>query len=486
MSSISTLERQKSGVIPPWLWFWLVWYLTTVPFLITEWHEEFKRVFFHQGAYAISQRVELPFAQVYAPELTNLLEQSLALSLFLGVLSIFIPQIRRVYIECQYCLKEPDLSNDSQREISEFIHNYAPNLQIKTNLEPRFIQPALVYPLGYHKTGIAILSPLLFIWRKNRTQAEAILLHEIGHYRHGDAFIIGAGSLFRGLVKSWLLLYIILALIPLLIAFFSQIMASYQEFMAQKQLQDSILQTTREVDQLLRDLGKNIQLPTYKPITVRDWFMFEMTQILSIGIPGLLSSSFTLLFIALNTFILPLSAIWCAELNADRFVVDVQKSADNLLQALENIKKKSIKFSLCKWFLLVTSEPPIQLRSWMARQSKRMLWLILLLMLFPLAYFVKLLILSGLLTNIYLTSNMIGATNKDIVKELSLNVNNYWHSKAPVFLSMGALFVFWPVVAGYWEQFFSAVERVKGDNYKAYFVAAIIVIAIYIIIVKVL
>jgi Zn-dependent protease with chaperone function len=94
----------------------------------------------------------------------------------------------------------------SLAEVSTFVKQYAPDIIIKYST--RYMPGrAFVYPIGYRQMGLAVSGQLLDLWRKDQQAAKAILLHEIAHYRQGDAYIIGAGSLLEIVIRRWLLLF---------------------------------------------------------------------------------------------------------------------------------------------------------------------------------------------------------------------------------------------------------------------------------------
>jgi len=50
---------------------------------------------------------------------------------------------------------------------------------------------ARIYPVGWRTARIAVFRPLPELWRRDRETAQAILLHEVAHRRHGHQFVVG-------------------------------------------------------------------------------------------------------------------------------------------------------------------------------------------------------------------------------------------------------------------------------------------------------
>ncbi len=186
------LESQESRSLPPWLWFWLVVYTLTFPTLIDSLRSSLNDIFSLEVS-PVEKTIVPHFYLLY--RLLNVPEVIPSLVLLLGILTIFIPWIRAAWLERHFDLTEPPSTIPALQAVSEFVHRYAPDLRIKVNLR-RFDQLAFVYPLGYRTTAVAIFGGLITRWRSDRQAAEAILLHELAHYRNGDTLIVGAGSFF--------------------------------------------------------------------------------------------------------------------------------------------------------------------------------------------------------------------------------------------------------------------------------------------------
>jgi Zn-dependent protease with chaperone function len=377
--------------------------------------------------------------------LADILEIIPLFAVFFGVLTIFIPQINSARLERKYDLSEPNLGSPALREIAEFLHQHAPGIPIKATLQPANYL-ARVYALGYRKTGIAIFPGLVKLWRFDRSSAETILLHEVAHYRHGDALIVGAGSHLRTIVEHWFFLYLLLGLIPFVLVLLDQTITFFQELTQLNQL--------------------GIPLPSLLPSAI----FHKITQFLFLFLPGIFLQFLGLLFWMVNIFILPLIGIWCAELNADKTAMEARESPDDLIQSIEKLHGQ---IPWWDWLLNRMTHPPNKMRQWIATHSKNTTGLVLLLLLFPLAYLIKLLAITGRA----LTVAPLGIT-----VDIGAGITTFFMTVAPTYLLIAILLLLWPLVSGYWERFFCGIKRTSNrGKYKVYFLSAAIVTTLSVI-----
>nr|WP_255426940.1 M48 family metalloprotease [Pseudonocardia sp. C8] len=71
-----------------------------------------------------------------------------------------------------------------------------------------------VYPAGLRRARVAVFAPFVKQWRADRAGAEAVLLHEIAHLRTGDHLLLGIGSPFVALLNVWLPLLLLGGVLP--------------------------------------------------------------------------------------------------------------------------------------------------------------------------------------------------------------------------------------------------------------------------------
>ena len=397
--------------MPPWLWFWLILYFLSIPGQIRFYTPIVEDLFSLNDLFGL----------VNVPGLLP------SFVLFIGVLLIFFPTLRASYLERRFQLVEPDQSSPTLIEMKAFLEQHVPGIHIKTNML-RTDQLAFVYPLGYRNTGIALFGGLFKLWHSDRKTAEAVLLHEAAHCRHGDVLIVGAGSFFEALVKKFIVLYLLFCFLPLLWSFVSGSIDVFQS-----------------------------SIP----------FAHKLQQFFTIILPGIFLQLLGLLGLLTSIFVLPIIAIWSAEFNADRFVINHQKSSMNLLSALDKISPPCSIFS---WIIFRLTHPPVKMRQWAT--EPRLIRFLLILLLFPAAYFANLLALI-----IRALSGYLLIYNLDITfSKLANNIATYFAAIAPKWCAMAVLFLLWPFLSVYWEQYFGGSRGAQNfEIYTVYIVSALVV-----------
>lgn len=443
----ATFDAAKSGaqrrnVLPPWPWFWLIIYILGLP-------TTFSLIGFNLSS-LLTPAPEAATGDLF-PLVYGLTQQAAAigeillyLALLLGVLSLLFPSLRAGFLERRYQLtvpaELPPLTLQTTRqtlvEASDFVQRYAPGLIIKYSTSARPLPGyAFVYPIGYRKMGIALSGALLARWRDDRPAAEAILLHEIAHYRQGDAYIAGAGSPVEMIVRSWLLLYAVFFFIPLLIFFIIE--------------QVSIAQTV-------------LPLRPYLQTGLAPY----LHSLFTMDLPFLLITLLSSLFWTASLYIIVLMSIWCAELNADRFVADTMQSSAALLAAMEHHSAPS---SLLRWLFSELPHPPAFIRSRLAHSSQGTRGLALLLLLFPAAWLIRAVFLLGWVLCQELPLLYNGASISYILAVLGISVVNYLEAPIALWIAICALFLLWPLLARSWERIFGRVrDPLVGAKYAAY------------------
>ena len=320
------VPKSPQGALPPWLWFWLgASLLLTFRAGPASWLGE--GVVLFTGYPEIGTQVSLfrvvgiafvlPVAVVFA-----------------GLVTIVLPWVRAAYLVRRYGLAEPPES-PRLKEISSFVHAHDPDLKIKVNLA-RPNQLVFVYPIGYRKAAMAVFGGLIILWSQDRKTAESILLHEIGHRRHGDVLVVGAGSLLTAFVRYGLLA----GAIGLAVGFAAL--------------------SIRIIGSVPDNLGEVLYM-------VRVALLYPLVVAVVVATPIL---------------ILPLVGMWCAEFNADRFALEAQGSHDAMVNAVDRLRPPKSRF---RWLLLWMTHPPDTLRRWAVRRHDKKGTLVALLLLFPAA-----------------------------------------------------------------------------------------------------
>ena len=393
--------RRGPSPAPPWLWFWLAVYLVTLPGQVPRWRALGGHI--HRLVGNRSEGLLNALAVLEAVPL---------LVVLVGVVTILFPWLRGAWVERRFRLAVPAPAPVLD-EIREVVDRHAPGLVVRTNLL-RSDQLAFVYPLGYRAAALALFGGFVRLWRADRPAAEAVLLHELAHRRQGDALLVGAASLFRTLLERWLLLYLVLGLGPLVAIWTADRVVAVREILA------------------LEALG----------VRTEPWGLVGhlARQFVGVFLPQLVRLSLALACWTASVIVLPLLAIWTAELAADRFVVQVQGTAGPLARALGLVRGAR---SWWEWLLFRMSHPPVALRLLTARKAEAGRGLLLLVLLFPLGYVFRAVLLLGL----QMATHLETAPLPDLPRALLAGAQTYLVTLAPVWLAMGAVLLVWPRLA---------------------------------------
>lgn len=423
---------QTSAKVPPWLWLWIVFYVTYLPQVFSLWQKLFNDLLFYQEP---SQEIT-GSAFFFLARLGNLLEFIPSFALFIGTISLLIPTLRKTSLERKFNLSDPPMSSSGINEIVHFIQTHAPGIHVKVN-PTEFSQYAFVYSLGYRKAAIAVFAPVIKLWRSDRAAAEALLLHEVAHYNNGDAFIVGAGSIFRIVIENWFYLFAGLFCLPIVIVFLTQTIYFFKE---------------------LEQLGLSILLI----VPLIGAVLHKIIQVI-VGIPLLLKSMIGIFLWTTSIFIIPLIGIWTSELNADQFAA--QRSSENMLAVIHRLPKEP---HFLKWVLNRLTHPPNWIRRWFIAHSQRTSSNALLLVLFPLSYIMALIV--------QILSTMFQAESIDLIS-LGPNVAYVLHNILALrWFLMSIVLLIWPFSAHIWEQWFTGTSRQTGQiEFSTYFISAAIV-----------
>jgi hypothetical protein len=427
---------QTSAKVPPWLWLWIVFYMMSLPQVFSLWQRLINDLLFYQEP---SPEVT-GSAFFFLARLGNLMEFIPSFALFLGTVSLLIPTLRKTWLERKFNLSDPPTSSLGITEIVHFIQTHAPGISIKVN-PTEFSEYAFIYSLGYRKAAIAVFAPAIKLWRSDRSAAEALLLHEIAHYNHGDAFIVGAGSFFRAVIERWFYLFAGLFCLPIVIVFLTQTISFFQE---------------------LGQLGWSILLI----VPVLGAILHKIIQVI-VGIPLLLGSMIGILLWTANIFTIPLIGIWTSELNADQFAA--QRSSENMLNVIRHLPKEP---RLIKWILSRLTHPPDWIRQWFITYSWKTFSNVLLLVLFPLSYILAL-ILQIIFTMFQASVAGIPIESINLGDNIAYVMHNLF---APRWFVMSMLLVIWPFSAHIWERYFTERSQQNAQlESLTYFMSAAIV-----------
>jgi Zn-dependent protease with chaperone function len=185
------MRREFPGS-PPYVWMLTLamgvnpisMLISTGMFLFTFWKdtEVFGHGFGHV-VFALLVLVPLMFISGLIPLLT----------LGYGSLQIFFPSRRKRAIEKRFELKPLQLRGRVLGEIAAFVAERAPDVALMDGLKHSQLL-AFVYPDGAQDVCLAVCGGLVLLWQRDRQAAEAVIIHELAHFRRGEALHLGHGS----------------------------------------------------------------------------------------------------------------------------------------------------------------------------------------------------------------------------------------------------------------------------------------------------
>jgi len=427
----------SSNVSPPWLWLWLMIFLIlSLPYYVAVWGRNIQELL-------ASPNSGLGWITTSAYRilgLVGLLELVPSFALLLGLLALLRPALRRNRLEKDYKLKPITSPTPVMAEILEFVHQHAPGIEVRAN-RLRFDQTPFVYPLEFNKTAIAIFGQFIRLWRADRPAAEAILLHELAHYRHGDALLIGAGSPFRAVVEQWGRLYLHLFLLPFLLSFAAITLLFFWE------------------------IGQLAQLGVGGIGMLAQVIFHTIGQALFMALGALITSFGLLIWIA-SIFIVPMTAIWCSELNADQ-----APTAHSQQETFNTLKKLPEKARGRRWLLYRLAHPPNRLRQWMVINSNNLFGKVSLLLLFPLSFGLKVLLMR-LLEAIASVQGIAIVPISWVASTFTLSI---------IWLITALVLAVWPFCAPLWEQLLSGSKQSASLNSLPYWISACILTGVSIV-----
>ncbi|MGA5699801.1 hypothetical protein [Peterkaempfera bronchialis] len=429
------------GAPPPWLWLTLAIYLWHLPSRLAWWYSQLKDLTGH-GAY----NPETVRADGFVALRASMVIQAMPfLFILAGIVGVLLPQLRRNLVEgSQHLLHpdevppappappaspadpgpdgNPDGGEDSVRQMERFLSRHAPEVRLRVNTE-RADHLARVYPGGWRTTRIAVFPPFAKLWRGHRSAAEAALLHELGHHRHGDQHVSGIGSPFAALARHWLGFFALLGLLPLLLLF-------------------AVGDATAD---------------------------YQVAQVITV---------FTVL---LQTLLIPVAALWTLELAADRYAAATAGRAV-LLSSLEAVHTTR---RVRRWRdrLAPLHHPPLRLRRWFAVRSGRFTADLALLLLWPASVLGTTAVATVMaVPEVHFLNRVPWGDSLHIALALGRGAIS---DSAPEWLAILALLLLWPLLAPLWPRLWgSRVEPpavgalLAGYPVRLYAAAAVLPVAV--------
>jgi Zn-dependent protease with chaperone function len=370
-------------MIPPWLWLWLAGDLAVLIPAEVSDERYLFTTYTGHGAVAPSLTSGTPYKLLLAFAVLAALTYAM---LAVGAASCLFPRWRGRWVEKRFGLRAD--GRDVITEMQRFISGYDPGIEVRVAINGS--QMARIYPVGWRAARIAVFLPLITLWTDDRAAAEAILCHEVAHHRHGDQFVVGLGSPFTWLIRIWVPAFAVLVLVPLAVYF---------------------------------AIGGGLLAAA-----VSGQGALELAQ------PAVL-------------LLLPVTALWLAELNADQFTAGAAGSAA-LLAALRATAPTDVPLRVR--LLALLSHPPRRLRSRLVRSRRAALTGLLAAWPVVLVVQLALLIVSALIA--YL---LIGKPLHQTGLSLLAGVRVFLGSNRILVIAEGIVLLCWPVLAGRWGRFWS-------------------------------
>jgi hypothetical protein len=194
--------------VPPWLWLWLTGDLAVL--IPAEVSNERHQIALYTGHGEIAPQVTA--GTPYTLLLLFSILAGLTCAIFAAaVIATVFPRRRGRLVERRYELTE----DPSIAEMQDFVAQYDPSIRLRATM--RDDQMARIYPVGWRTARIAVFRPLSELWRRDREAAQAVLLREVAHRRHGDQLVTGLASPLVWLMRIWVPAFVVLALAPVVV-----------------------------------------------------------------------------------------------------------------------------------------------------------------------------------------------------------------------------------------------------------------------------
>ncbi len=200
--------------MPPWLWLWLVGDLAVL--IPAEAGNERHQIALYTGHGEIAPQVTA--GMPYTLLLLFTILSGLTCAIFAaGVIATVFPHLRGRQVERRLGPAPAEADDDGAMlaEMQLFVGQHDPSIRLRATA--RDDQMARIYPVGWRTARIAVFRPLYELWRRDREAAQAILRHEVVHRRHGDQLVVGLGSPLIWLMRIWVPAFAVLALAPVMV-----------------------------------------------------------------------------------------------------------------------------------------------------------------------------------------------------------------------------------------------------------------------------
>ena len=321
-----------------------------------------------------------------------------------GVIATLFPQLRGRRVERHFELTEdPGIA-----EMQDFVAQYDPAIRLRATA--RDDQMARIYPVSWRTARIAVFRPLPELWRRDHEAAHAVLLREVAHRRHGDQLVVGLGSPLVWLMRIWVPAFVVLALTP------------------------AVIYAALGGGLLTQAAAGQGAVQLLQPI-------------------GLL--------------ILPVTALWLAELDADLVAARVL-GAEPVRRALKATGGSRL--------LGLLSQPPRRLRLRLRKAAAPPTGTFALLAAWPTALVAQLLVIIAGAAVAYL---LISQSLPDTGRDLLAGTHQFLRSNQVLVIAAIIVLLLWPLLARPWDRLWSGWPGPDGRQpWRPYLAAAVVPVAL--------
>ncbi len=394
--------------MPPWLWLWLAGDLAVL--IPAEVSNEYHQIALYTGHGEIAPQVTA--GTPYALLLLFTILSGLTCAIFAAaVIATVFPRLRGRRVERRLGLAPVGTDDDGAvlAEMRLFVGQHDASIRLRATA--RDDQMARIYPVGWRTARIAVFRPLPELWRRDREAAQAILLHEVAHRRHGNQLVVGLASPLVWLMRIWVPAFVVLALAPVVV---------------------------------YGALGGGL-----------------LTQ--AVAGQGALQ-----LLQPAGLLILPVAALWLAELDADLVTARVlgAEPVRRALDATRNIR-----------LLGLLSRPPRRMR--MRYATSRPTGTFALLAAWPAALVAQLLVIIAGAAIAYL---LISQSLPDTGRDLLAGTHQFLLSNQILIIAAIILLLLWPLLARPWDRLWSGWPGSDGRQpWWPYLAAAVVPVALLVL-----